>query len=80
MVNLVPTCAECGSSVTDSLDAEVEEQGQLKRGKYVNSVWMCDECTEAQRDSNNDQRARKAEVATPADVSPNNPKTDEADL
>jgi len=80
MVNLVPTCAECGSPVTDSLDAEVEEHGQLKRGKYVNSVWMCDECTEAQRDSNNDQRARKAGVASQADVSPNTPKADEADL
>jgi hypothetical protein len=31
-------------------------------------------------DSNNDQRARKAGVASPADVSPNTPKADEADL
>ena len=36
-------------------------------------------CTEAQRDSNNDQRARKAGVASPADVSPNTPRADEAD-
>lgn len=49
-IKLVPTCAaRCGLSVTDSLDAKVEEHGKLKRGKYVNSVWMCDECTEAQR-------------------------------
>ena len=46
MVKLVPECVNCGSPVTDSLESEVEEQGQLKRGKYVNSVWMCNECAE----------------------------------
>jgi hypothetical protein len=35
LVNLVPTCVKCGSPVTDLLEAEVEEQGQLKKGKYV---------------------------------------------
>ena len=32
LVNLIPTCVKCGSPVTDLLEAEVEEQGQLKRG------------------------------------------------
>ncbi len=48
MVNLVPTCAKCGSPVTDSLESEVEEQGQLKRGKYVNSIWICNDCAEGE--------------------------------
>lgn len=48
LVNLVPTCVKCSAPVTDSLEAEVEKQGQLKRGKYINSVWMCNDCAEAQ--------------------------------
>lgn len=32
------------------------------------------------KDSYNDQRARKAGVASPADVFPNTPRADEADL
>jgi tRNA A37 threonylcarbamoyladenosine modification protein TsaB len=63
---------------------EVEEQVQLKRGKYVNSVWMCNECADAQRtegkNSSNDQHEIKVGVASPADVSPNTPKADEANL
>jgi uncharacterized protein with PIN domain len=49
LVNLIPTCVKCGSPVTDLLEAEVEEQGQLRRGKYVNSVWMCNECADVQK-------------------------------
>ena len=81
LVNLVPTCVKCGSTVTDLLEAEVEEQGQLKRGKYVNSVWMCNECADVQkRESKNDQRESMVGVASPSDVSPNTPKADEANL
>jgi hypothetical protein len=57
LVNLIPTCVKCGSPVTDLLEAEVEEQGQLKRGKYVNSVWLCNGCADVQkRKGKNDQR------------------------
>jgi uncharacterized protein with PIN domain len=49
LVNLVPTCVKCGSPVTDLLEAEVEEQGHLKRGKYLNSIWMCNECADTQK-------------------------------
>jgi uncharacterized protein with PIN domain len=82
LINLVPTCVKCSSPVTDSLESEVEEQGQLKRGKYVNSVWMCNECAEAQKsESKNDQHERSMTgVASSADVSPNTPKADEADV
>ena len=78
LVNLVPTCVKCGSPVTDLLEAEVEEQGQLKRGKYVNSVWMCNEWADVQkRESKNDQREGMVGVASPAYVSPNTPVADE---
>ena len=84
LINLVPTCVKCGSPVTDSLEAEVEEQGQLKRGKYVNSIWMCNECADTQqtevKDSSNSQREIKVGVASLTDVSPNTPKADEANL
>ena len=81
LVNLVPTCVKCGSPVTDLLEAEVEEQGQLKRGKYVNSVWMCNECADVQKgESKNVQRESMVGVASPSDVSPNTPKADEANL
>jgi hypothetical protein len=34
----VPECVNCGSPVTDSLESEIGEQAQIKRGKYINSV------------------------------------------
>jgi hypothetical protein len=79
LINLVSTCIQCGSPVTDSLDSKVEEQGQLKRGKYVNSVWIY---ADAQIEGvKNDQREESmTRVATPSDVSPNTPKADEANL
>jgi uncharacterized protein with PIN domain len=81
LINLVPTCVKCGSPVTDLLEAEVEEQGQLKRGKYVNSVWICNECADVQKsESKNDQRESMVGVASQADVSPNTPKADESGL
>ena len=77
LVNLVPTCVKCGSPVTDLLESEVEEQGQLKRGKYINSVWMCKECKEAQGSGRGEQ---KLGTASSSDVSPNTPRADEANL
>ena len=82
LINLVPTCIKCGSPVTDSLDSEVEEQGQLKSGKCVNSVSICNDCADAQiRGVKNDQREESMTgVATSSDVSPNTPKADEVNL
>ena len=78
LVNLVPTCIKFGSPVTDLLEAEVEEQGQLKSGKYVISIWMCNERADVQkRESKNVQRESMVGVASPADVSPNTPMADE---
>ena len=80
MVNLIPTCAQCGSPVTDALEPEVEEQGQLKKGKYINNIWMCNECADPQKSSNNGLRNQELGKASSADVSPNTPRADEANL
>jgi hypothetical protein len=80
LVNLIPTCARCGSPVTDSLEPEVEEKGQLKKGKYINNIWMCNECVDAQRSSNNGLGNQELGKASSADVSPNTPRADEANL
>ena len=82
MINLVPACIKCGSPVTDSLDSEVEEQGQLKSGKYVNSVWICNDCADAQiKEVKNDQPEESMTgIATSSDVSPNTPKADQVNL
>jgi hypothetical protein len=46
LVKLVPECTKCGSPVTDSVEPEVEEHSQVKRGQYVNSIWICNDSIE----------------------------------
>ncbi len=36
MIKLLPECSKCGSSITDSLETEIEQQGKLKTGRYIN--------------------------------------------
>ena len=43
MVNLIPQCVKCGSPVSDLVEPEVEKQGQLKSGHYINNKWICDD-------------------------------------
>jgi hypothetical protein len=71
MVDLLPTCVKCGSHVADSVEPEVEKGGQVKVGHYVNSVWMCDDCL---------KQTEGFGIASPADVSPNTQRADEADV
>jgi uncharacterized protein with PIN domain len=91
LVKLIPECAKCGSSVTDSLEPEVQEHGQLKRGQYVNSFWICNDCIENEKkqkklsSSTLEQKSTNYQsdnlgVASCSNVSPNTPKADEADL
>jgi hypothetical protein len=40
LIKLVPQCTKCGSTVTDSVEPKVEEHSQVKRGQYVNSIWI----------------------------------------
>ena len=74
-------CIKCGSPVTDSLGSEIEEQGQLKSGKYVNSL-ICNDCADAQiKGVKNDQREESMTgIATSSDVSPNTPRADKVNL
>lgn len=71
MVDLLPTCAKCGSHVADSVEPEIEKGDQVKVGHYVNSVWMCDDCF---------RQTEGFGTASSADVSPNTPQADEADI
>ena len=71
MVDLLPTCIKCGSHVADSVEPEVVKGGQVKVGHYVNSVWMCDDCF---------RQTESFGMASSADVSPNTPRADEADV
>lgn len=41
---VLPSCNVCGSPVIDSLEPEVAKEGIIKQGKYVNNVWICDDC------------------------------------
>jgi hypothetical protein len=54
MVKLIPECVKCRSPVTDSVEPEVEEHGQLKRGRYTNSVWICNDCLK--REKNDEEK------------------------
>ena len=58
MIELVPQCVKCGSPVTDLVEPEVEKQGQLKPGHYIDNKWMCNDCmqsTSENRESNNER-------------------------
>jgi len=67
MVDLLPKCVKCGCNVADAVEPEVERTAHLKLGHYVNSVWICDDCF-------------TQTMASAADVSPNTPRADEADV
>ncbi|MDQ3084454.1 MAG: hypothetical protein M3Q77_06525 [Thermoproteota archaeon] len=42
--SIIPTCSRCGSFVTDHLEPEVKKEGQIREGKYIDNVWVCNEC------------------------------------
>ena len=41
---VLPSCNVCGVSVIDHVDPEVEKEGLIKKGKYVDNVWICNDC------------------------------------
>ena len=47
MIELIPQCVKCGSPVTDLVEPEVEKQGQLKPGHYIDNKWMCNDCMQS---------------------------------
>ena len=95
MINLLPQCTKFGSSVTDSIESKIEQHGKIKTGSYINGKWICDDCLGAekkeeekeysssytsQNDNNNDNECDNIGLANKSDVSPNNPRADEANL
>ena len=49
MINLLPQCIRCSSSVTDSIESEIEQHGKIKTGNYINGEWICDDCLGAEK-------------------------------
>ena len=93
MINLLPKCTKCGSSVTDSIESEIEQHGKIKMGNYINGTWICDDCLGAekkgeeysslhtsQNNNSNNNQCDNIGLASKSDVSPNTPKADEANL
>ena len=81
MINLLPQCVKCGSPVTDSLEAEIEEHGKIKTGSYIKGVWTCNDCIAAgQGHEKKEDKQDTVGVASKSDVSSNTPRADEAGL
>jgi len=83
MINLLPQCIKCGSPVTDSLEAEIEEHGKVKTGSYIKGVWTCNDCiiaaaTQGKENEEKEEQQDTIGVASKSDVSPNTPRADEA--
>ena len=93
MINLLHQCTKCGSSVTDSIESEIEQHGKIKTGSYINGKWVCDDCLGAEKkgeeysplhtsqdDNSNDNECDNIGLASKSDVSPNTPRADEANM
>jgi hypothetical protein len=95
MINLLPKCSKCGSSVTDSIESQIEQHEKIKMGNYINSEWICDDClggehkdkeyssshtNQSNNSNNNNNQCDNIGTASESDVSPNTPRSDEANL
>jgi len=92
MIDSLPRCNQCNSPVTDSIEVEIENHGQVKMGKYTRASWECDDCmmkradeeklssTSTIQDDSNSKHHEHIGDASKTDVSPNTPPADEADL
>jgi uncharacterized protein with PIN domain len=41
---VLPSCNICGIPVADLVEPEVSKEGQIKQGKYVDNIWICNDC------------------------------------
>ena len=41
---VLPSCSVCGAQVADNVEPEIAKEGIIKQGKYVNNLWICNEC------------------------------------
>ncbi len=42
--NVLPSCNICGVLVIDQVEPEVKKEGIIREGKYVDNVWICNDC------------------------------------
>ena len=92
MINLLPKCSKCGSSVADSIESQIEQHEKIKMGNYINGEWICDGCLAAEKkeekeysspsqtSQSNANQCDNIGTASESDVSPNTPRADEANL
>ncbi|MFL6452425.1 MAG: hypothetical protein ACJ71L_00290 [Nitrososphaeraceae archaeon] len=96
MINLLPQCIRCSSSVTDSIESEIEQHGKIKTGNYINGEWICDDCLGAEKKGEEEEYSSSSShtnqnkgssnqcddvgLASKSDVSPNTPRADEASI
>ncbi|MFL6507471.1 MAG: hypothetical protein ACJ704_05990 [Nitrososphaeraceae archaeon] len=96
MINLLPQCIRCSSSVTDSIESEIEQHGKIKIGNYINGEWICDDCLGAEKKGEEEEYSSSSShtnqnkgssnqcddvgLASKSDVSPNTPRADEASM
>lgn len=93
MKNSLPRCGQCNSPVTDSIKVKIENHGKIKLGKNIQGSWICNDCaikrdsgeklsatSAIQDDVNSSVRHEHIGVANKADVSPNTPTAEEADV
>lgn len=82
MPKLIPKCVKCGSPVTDSVESQIEQHEKIKFGRYIENVWMCDDCNRSHKKQgeNNVLLREKSnnKQHDVSDVSPNTPEADES--
>ena len=89
MINSLPRCEQCNSPVIDSIEVEIENHERVKLGKNIRGSWICNDCmakrtgksaSTIKNDASNSVQHEHIGVASKADVSPNTPPAEEADL
>jgi hypothetical protein len=85
MTDSLPRCTQCNSTVTDSIQIEIENHERVKFGKRINDSWICNDCATKRNtsiilDDDNDIHHEHIGDASKSDVSPNTPPADEANL
>jgi hypothetical protein len=93
MSKIIPQCIKCSSPITDSVEEQIEQHEKIKLGRYIDNIWICDDCinsrkkqedennllTKEERSSNNEHH-ELIEAVNQSNVSPNTSKADEADI
>jgi hypothetical protein len=79
MIDSLPQCTKCGSSVTDSIEYEIEQHEKIKTGNYINDTWICSDCLGASRIQEEKKTERKEEEYSSSHTSQNNNSNNQCD-